>query len=113
MSLWPSDPTRAARTTRFSRQNAEIASSTTHFRAEATKAEKKDSPVVTTFGVGLDSGLGLIRFPSDSNKSDREEDNACRPESDTVLPALSRKPPGHAFPLVRLSNFSHHQVGQG
>lgn len=59
MSLWPSDPTRAARTTRFSRQNAEIASSTTHFRAEATKAEKKDSPVVTTFGVGLDSGPPL------------------------------------------------------
>lgn len=69
MSLWPSDPTRAARTTRFSRQNAEIASSTTHFRAEAKKAEKKDSPVVTTFGVGLDSGLGLIRLHSLNSSS--------------------------------------------
>ena len=48
LTLWPSDPTKAARTTRFSKQDAEIGSSTTHFRAEAMKAEKKDSPVVTT-----------------------------------------------------------------
>ena len=64
-------------------------------------------------GDGLDSGLGRIRFPSDSNKSGSEEDNACRPESDTVLQALSRKSPGHAFLLVRFSNSSHYQVGQG
>ena len=77
------------------------------FRSEKGLAGGHDS------GVALDSGLRRLRFPSDSHKPDSEEDGAGQPESDTVLPALSRKSPGHASLLVRPSNSSHHQVGQG